>query len=265
MLFFVIALKAEAQPIIKHFKLKLFKDKRYNIYVSDDIALIVSGVGKINAAIATTYLAMLFPKDIKTFLNIGIAGHVDLKKGSSILAHKITDDGSKKALFPSIVFDLNILSKEVITVDKSRDCYLGDFVYDMESFAFFKAASKFSLVDLIHCLKIISDNKFLKIEQITLKVVEDLIFQNIKVIEKLVNILIKLAKKVELKRDIIPSVLIENFHFTECEKYKIRDFLWRINSLNKNFLIEKELGNFDNKKKLFSYLEHLSKSSKLTL
>lgn len=56
MIFIVTALMLEAAPIIDYFKLK--KDMTihpYSVYKGSDIALIVSGVGKLKSAMAQSF------------------------------------------------------------------------------------------------------------------------------------------------------------------------------------------------------------------
>ena len=53
-----VALKAEATPLIEAFKLKpLSGNPLFPIYENDEIKLIISGVGKIKAGAACSYLA----------------------------------------------------------------------------------------------------------------------------------------------------------------------------------------------------------------
>ena len=78
MLNLVVATIPEAKPIIKFFNLKQNKlISEFKIFENyqKTISLIISGIGKINAASAVTYLA-LKSKKIKNniWLNIGIAG-----------------------------------------------------------------------------------------------------------------------------------------------------------------------------------------------
>ena len=149
-------------------------------------------MGKINAAIATTYLAAIFKDSLNAFLNVGIAGHLNLKVGQMVFAHKITDAIAGRAYFPSVLFDLKMPTKELLTVEKPRKAYVEDAVFDMEGFGFFEAASRFTYLDLIHSLKVISDNADHSFEKISKKVIENLIFQNIDDIENFINDLLML-------------------------------------------------------------------------
>ena len=75
----VIALKSEANPIISEFKLSLLSNESlFPIYKSREHnhALVISGVGQINAAAATAYLASrCHAKKWTAWINIVIAGY----------------------------------------------------------------------------------------------------------------------------------------------------------------------------------------------
>jgi hypothetical protein len=69
------ALVAEAKPIIGHFKLTCKEKQPFNLYVNDDIALIVSGMGSKNTHAALAYALSLYEPCVA--INIGIAGCSD--------------------------------------------------------------------------------------------------------------------------------------------------------------------------------------------
>ena len=75
----VIALKSEAIPIISQFKLSLLSNELlFPIYKNQKIrhALVISGIGQINAAAATAYLASQCNAEKWTaWVNVGIAGY----------------------------------------------------------------------------------------------------------------------------------------------------------------------------------------------
>ncbi len=76
------ALVAEAKPIIGHFGLISHIRQPYNIYVGDEIVLVVSGMGSTKTQAALTYVLSLYQP--QQAINIGIAGCKDpnMKKGS---------------------------------------------------------------------------------------------------------------------------------------------------------------------------------------
>jgi adenosylhomocysteine nucleosidase len=199
-LLLVVAFYEEAKSIIDRYKLKTLQDKRFNIYKNENIALIISGVGKINAAIATTYLASLFQDSIKSFLNISVAGYLNLQIGQLVYIYQISDENNKN-IFLSNLIDIDLPSKALITVDKPKKDYTSDYVYDMEGAGFFEAASKFSYLDLIYSLKIISDNKTFQIERVTKEMIERLFLQNLETIEKFISKLLELKARLKQKTE----------------------------------------------------------------
>jgi hypothetical protein len=76
------ALTAEAKPITGFFALKCKIRTPFNIYVNDDIALVVSGIGEVKTREALAFAFELFQP--RTAINIGIAGCSDknIKTGS---------------------------------------------------------------------------------------------------------------------------------------------------------------------------------------
>ena len=77
MIYILTALRPEADGLIKQYQLKKVKDKPFEVFSSEEMKLVVSGVGKINAAAATSYI--LSDSDINYnhedfFLNFGICG-----------------------------------------------------------------------------------------------------------------------------------------------------------------------------------------------
>jgi adenosylhomocysteine nucleosidase len=255
------ALKAEAISIIRHFKLKNFIDNKFEIFSNEDIFLIITKVGSINSAIATAYIATLlnikFKNEKLVFLNIGIAGHKDLSIGSCILAHEVRDEITKIKYFPSLIFDFDI-TKTILCVSKPSKDYLDDFVFDMESFGFFVAASKFCEIDLIQSLKIISDNLSSNILDISKEKIEDLIFKNLNVIEKIIFDMFKVLKSIKNEISINDELLIiqNKFHLTFSEQNMLSDYLFKIKALKKDFILsENILSKFITKKDFLDFLK----------
>ena len=136
----VIALDCEAKPLIDRFDLKRQQEHVYPLYTSDNIQLIVSGVGKLNAATATGYLAGL-TKEPAAWLNIGIAGHKKHGIGNSYLTHKIIDKHSDRCWYPAFTFKSSIATDTLCTFENAVTEYHDDLLHDMEASAFYQAAS----------------------------------------------------------------------------------------------------------------------------
>ena len=143
----VVALDAEAKPLISWFGLKRQQpDRGFPVFRHAHIALVVAGPGKANAAAATAHLHAVcgFPRDA-LWLNVGIAGHRELAVGTTAVAHAVDDAATRP-------------SARVITVDNpDLACEAGE-VIDMEATGFYATACRFATSELVQVVKIISDN-----------------------------------------------------------------------------------------------------------
>ncbi|MCP4204618.1 MAG: 5'-methylthioadenosine/S-adenosylhomocysteine nucleosidase [bacterium] len=160
MTFIVTALQSEARPLVRHFGLKgSDAPSPYRIYYGEEITLVVSGVGRVASAAATSFVfARAGAPRNRPWINVGIAGHPSAEIGSAWLAHKISDDSTGRSWYPSLVFDPGVPTAEVVTVDQPENRFARHALYDMEASAFFAVASRFALVELVQVLKIVSDN-----------------------------------------------------------------------------------------------------------
>jgi nucleoside phosphorylase len=161
--FIITALKNEAQPIIDHYRLKKVDDAKFLIFQNQDITLIISGIGKINSSIATTYL--LNQNTIKQndhITNIGLCGSTKHNIGNAIYINKIIDKSSNK------VFHLNREGESITCYDTPQTSSKKESV-DMESYGFYQASKKFMDIKYIKIIKVVSDkieNKILTQQEV---------------------------------------------------------------------------------------------------
>ncbi len=235
MLNFVVALRAEAKPLIGHYDLVRRSDDTFPIYDNQDIALIVSGVGKIVAAAATGYLhAKTEGRSCGAWLNIGIAGHGRRAIGDGVLAHKITDQVTGRSWYPPLTFELPCPSDNLVTVDKPEAEYGGDGLYDMEATGFYATACRCNTAELVHCYKIVSDNRLTSTEAISGKTVQALIAQQLDKIDVLTQTLVALAARLAVfqsdPREL--TQFLEHWRFTVSEQHQLRRLLlhWQARS-----------------------------------
>ena len=183
----VVAMKREAKPLINYWKLKKREEtKKIFFNKKKKINLIISGIGKKKAEEATETLAK--KTNIKSFfLNIGIAGHKDLKLGDIVLVSKVTDNKSKYNWYPTLLWKTKIQKVPLITVGFPKIRYTTNFLYDMEASGFFKTARKYVGPEMVQSIKIISDNKDSSILNISSKKIENWIENKIVIIDKLVK------------------------------------------------------------------------------
>lgn len=183
MIHFITATYSEAKALISFYKLKkLIFIKEFQVFYNSNlhISLTISGIGKVLSASAVVFTFYLFEKKKNdSWINLGIAGHENKEIGEIFLVKKIIDSGNNKSWFPSFIFNMEIKKESCKTFDKPNYNY-SSILYDMELSGFYEVATRFSSNELIHSLKIISDNKHQK------KIEKDdacfLVEKNIKVI-----------------------------------------------------------------------------------
>ncbi len=154
MICIVTAIFSEAKALIETFELEKKQTRPFLLYGNQNIILIISGMGKINAAIATTYISQ--NGDIEKFINIGICGTNDKSKkiGDIYLIRSIIDKSTNKK------YMINNLGEPLYCYDKiiKDDINLKkNILIDMESFGFYSAAVKFTKQENIKIYKIVSD------------------------------------------------------------------------------------------------------------
>ena len=225
----VIALRTEANPIIKFLKLtKIQANTNYSIYTNEKLghALIVSGVGAIQSAAATAYLkAYLDIKSFAAWINFGIAGYKKEPIGEIHQAIKVFSEGHQRTFFPGFRFSKILKNTSLLTVNEPEKNYKNSVLYDMEAFGFCEVASKFSCNELIFVFKIVSDTPKNSLENITTSVVEGLINKNLLTVKELL-FEIKELSNIEMKRLSVPSEVIEIeslIHFSKTNSYKFRN------------------------------------------
>ena len=255
MIYFVVALLSEARPLISYYRLKLIPDSApFKIYEASDKRLIVSGVGKIQAASATAFLHT-FSGSVRNevWINIGIGGHAERSVGAGILAHKITDQATNESWYPPIVIKTPCPTEAVLTVERPETQYQGSWVYEMEAAAFYSAATRFSTSELVQCYKVISDNPKSSTKKVSAAFVESLIAGHLKNIDTILGELTKLVPTQFSGRpdnwacagklaplDILPpefQKFLNRWHFTVSEQYRLHRLLRRLKTLTSQEIV----------------------------
>ncbi len=231
MLRFVVALEAEAKPLVERYRLALDGDVRgFKIFRRDAVALVVSGVGKTAAAAATSFLHLAADGDRDAvWLNVGIAGHGTRPVGEAILAHKVVDGGSGRAWYPPLAFKPPCATDQVTTVDRPERQLDRPGAFDMEASGFVAAAGRFASAELVHCLKIVSDGPSTDIASLTPRAVRRLVQDRLRVVEAVAEACGALSA--ELRGvDAEPPELdafLERWRFTVSERRELRRLLRR--------------------------------------
>ena len=240
---FVVALPCEAKPIITHFNLRKRDSTLFKIYSNQNhsIWLIISGIGSSASSRATKYLALDSEAEMGTaWLNIGIGGHKDLPLATAILAQRIVDSKTEQSWFPQLVFDPQCLTASVKTVEKPDFNYPDDNVVEMEASGFYSAAESYSTREMVHCMKIISDNSQSPAGKITAAMVDKLISRNLSSIKELVRKLQVLSMEEEERTSDPPFLqeCLSRWHFTVTQTHQLKNLLqkWSLIQPGKNVL-----------------------------
>jgi len=240
MIHLVVAIPCEARPLLRHFDLRAIPDSGpFRVYENEQFRLIVSGVGKLAAAAATAYLQGRSPgKGDCGWMNIGTAGHAERPVGSGLLAHCIRDAGSGLNWYPPLLLETTAPTATVITVEQPETGYPGTAAYDMEAAGFAAMASRCATSELVHSYKVISDNHREPIIQVNKGMVEELIKAQLENIEQLLLQLANLTAQMNALQTPPPALaaLLDRWHFTTCESYRLEHLLrrWQLLSGNNN-------------------------------
>lgn len=193
----VVALGSEAGPLVRHFGMSRDRGASgFRIYARDGMRLVVTGVGKINAAGGVAYLGGRDAALQRAWLNVGLAGHESLAVGTGTVAHKITDRVLARSWYPQQVDDFPGIGAHVVTYDHAITDYPPSAVCEMEAAAFYSIAKRFGSSELIQCYKVISDNAASDIATVSPTLARDLIGDNLKHVDSMVNRLSDLARQV---------------------------------------------------------------------
>lgn len=225
----ITALSSEARPLVDAFNLK--KDqgtRRFDLYRSDDLSLIVSGIGKIKSAIAVTILCQKF--ELSNLVNVGICGSRNMLRpvGQALAVHKITDATTGRDFYPELITDYGLEEGALTTFDRvvTEDTPLEPNVelIDMEASGFFEAASYFLELDRIHILKVVSDH--LNVNHVTREFVAGLITRRVDDLRKVLTLL-PAPKAPLFSPDELLDInrLVAHFRLTSTQQYQVLDWI----------------------------------------
>ena len=218
MLTIVVALLAEAKPLIAYFDLKKDPKSLLPIYRSATypLELIVTGsrISRVAAGVG------IMGKQGNLWLNIGICGAKSKPVGSVFLASKLLFD--KFVDYPTFLFSPPCQLHDVKTVLHPENEYVEDVLYEMEAHSFYHAARMFSSPELIHVLKIVSDTPNHSAKNLTKMDVHELIKMHLSTIETTINRMLAIPN-LPIEMDL--SCFLESWHFTETQKHQLKTLL----------------------------------------
>lgn len=231
----VVAHSAEARPLCELLGLKTTGNTLpFPVYRNaSGMSLIVSGMGKLAAATATSFLAGVQAQSPKcAWLNIGIAGHQSAAVGCGLLANKITDAATGQCFYPPPVI-ANQPSAALVTVDHPEQNYPDAVLYDMEASGFYASASKFMSSELVQVFKIVSDNQQYTLAQFELSQVADLVRGQFDQVRAIINSLDLLLGEYRRIYGVSPqyNVLVEKYPFTKTQRVQLQRLCERFDAL----------------------------------
>ncbi|HEY0514603.1 MAG TPA: hypothetical protein VGH73_22060 [Thermoanaerobaculia bacterium] len=236
MLRFVVALQAEARPLVERFGMAPAGETPFPIYRGEEAWLIVSGQGKAAAAAATAYLHLEGGGGMgRAWLNVGLGGHSQRRLGEGVVAHKISDAASGASWYPQIVVDSPSPTVPVLSVERVEEEYAPPWVYESEAAGFFPTACRFSVAELVHCYKVISDNPDATLSRRMSGVaVEEMIAGNAGRIETFARDLAALARELAAIAADPPGYYdaLGRWSFTAAQQSRLRRLLQRLAALD---------------------------------
>lgn len=228
----ICALQCEARSLITHFQLqKDTESPSFPLYIDKHrkISLTVSGTGKINAAAATAFThAFLKTAKQNIWVNIGIAGHGELAIGELVLGHKIVDQATQLSWYPQLIGSWPCNTMEILSCDAPCSDY-AVAVLEMEAAGFYATACRFATSELIHVIKVITDNQQQPVTKMAESLVAELLQQQIVLIERLLNQFDTLAKTLDSPKPVPPHYeqIIAQWRFTHAQREILRTCLQR--------------------------------------
>lgn len=266
-IFIHTALFCEASPLIEHFRLrKDLTSRPFELYHRDEICLTITGIGKCAMAAGVAYtIARTNDAERPVLLNIGIAGHADHELGSVFLAGKIIDAETQKNFYPPLAFSPPCPIETVRTLSLPHLDYKDADLYDMEASAFYETAVRFSTGELIHAVKVVSDNRLAPADNIRPKHVKALITEQLPVIETLLTELRRLRGLLVSGGPRQLQVWLDCFRFTANERQQLRSLLLRWECLTGGKSIEIDKTKFVTAKDVLAWLVRQIDSAEYTL
>ncbi len=163
----VFASEIEAKPFVEACKAKKQHSKPYSVYAGDYKSstdnsfsrhvVIISGLGSLNAALATAWLAGHL-KHSAVWINVGVAGHARQALGSLSWISSVRGPLLAKPFYPIAIVKSSWPRVGLETLESPSAQY-AEYALDMEASGFVSAALQFSSREFVQIIKVISDNE----------------------------------------------------------------------------------------------------------
>ncbi|MEM7166213.1 MAG: hypothetical protein AAF581_12155 [Planctomycetota bacterium] len=251
----VVALFAEARPLIERLHLVEAGDAApFRLFQGDGVRLVVTGVGRLQAAAACGYLHRVggSVRD-DAWLNVGVAGHATLALGSVRWVQSVreaADSSVPNRWFPQWVGAPLCAAAPLLTVDRPVDFAAGtetavddrlpSELYDMECSAFMAVCSRVSSLELVHAIKVVSDNGASGTAEVTPARVTEWIRAALPVVERCVYDLRELAsaQRRVLAAPSGEAELLQQHRFSVTQQRELTRLLRRWDALQGTSVLE---------------------------
>lgn len=237
----VTALPAETRALLDAYKLTQHASRHLRIWrsVKEELMLLETGMGKLNAAAATAAVLHTYPT-IESVINIGIAGG-PYPYGQATLAHHVLDRASSSRWYPhmpNVASFSSLVSASIETLDKPDNRYQSGTLFDMEAAGVFSAASGYLSSSQVHCIKVVSDNDEHPLEHIDKASVTQLLSSAMAsispVIETLQKTQFNTTKEQQAAIDSFVDTAIHSAHHTVNDRHQLEDLLNRHYNLSRH-------------------------------
>ena len=225
---FIVALQPEARPLIDRYKLVKRNDTTsFPIFENENHRLIISGMGRINAAAATGFLLSQIEHDSEAILNLGIAGHGELPINTPFIANRVFHLEEKNVHYPPPVIDCSIARSALQTCNDSEKAYAQQIGYDMEAHSICSVAYKSITRELVQIIKVVSDNPSRPLNSFEPRIATDLIAAQLSLIVEIAEHLDSLAQSISKDPKIfslIKKIKIRH-HFSATQTHQLEKII----------------------------------------
>ena len=251
MLTIMVALHCEAKPIIDTYRLKKVCSKPFDHYMSNAneelaIELVVTGIGALAMATAVGWVGAATNVAQRIWLNLGTAGHATRELGELVLIHGVGDEVLQRSHYPSLVAKWSGATDAVLSVSAPCTEYPGGAAVDMEAYAFFNSALRFSNSEAVQSMKVISDNQESGIEHLNAARLTGLIAANLDSIKGYIDalgLIVLPSFKVSFELD-----RIFQLRGTYSQRQQVRELLQMLQVMGRLESISDKLFNCDSLK-----------------
>lgn len=165
MLYIAAAMYIEAHPFIEYYHLKQdLRSAKLQVFRSETVTLVITGVGELKSAIALTrLLSKQEPATDDFFLNYGCCGSASdsILPGHSYICNKIKQQNTGYTVYPDLLDSLSFEEASITTcpcIMTGSMPSLTEPLVDMEAFGLYQAASLFFHTDQMMFLKTVTDH-----------------------------------------------------------------------------------------------------------